>query len=149
MNLPKYDIISNKSLQIFSFISEGEKGNIEKIVIFEETDKDGIFNLVLVDKDPITGVLDDEIVTNNGDTEKVLARVISIIYLFTEKNPAAYVYVEGSSYSRNRLYRRSVTKFLKEALEDFTIWGILPNKNIEYFSPNIDYIGFLVQRKIK
>ncbi|WP_315044618.1 DUF6934 family protein [Capnocytophaga sputigena] len=81
--------------------------------------------------------------------KKVLATVVATIYTFLDDFPNAYIYAEGSTHSRNRLYRRGITKYLTEALEDFIIYGLFTNKKIELFNPNTDYVGFLIHRKIK
>lgn len=54
---------------------------------------------------------------------------------------------EGSTPSRNRLYRKGITRFLKQALEDFYIYGLVSEEIMEPFDPNGNYIGFLVYRK--
>jgi len=105
------------------------------------------YNLGFGDKDPITGKINDKVVTNNGDTEKVLATVVSTVFTFTERNPNAYIYATGSNHVRNRLYRRGITKYLSEALDTFAIYGMLPNQEFEIFNPNTDYVGFLLHLK--
>ncbi len=148
MELPKYDILADKNLYTFRFISEGKNGKIQKKIVFEEI-AEGIFNLILGDEDPITGEIDVRIVTDNGDTEKILATVIATVYTFTNNNPTACVFATGSTHSRNRLYRRGIAKYLTQALDDFIVLGVLSEEKIEPFNPTTDYIGFLVQRKIK
>ena len=126
MNLPQYKTNPDEDLHSFSFISEGKNGKIEKVIRYEKITDDG-FNLGFGDKDPITGKINDKVVTNNGDTEKVLATVVSTVFTFTERNPNAYIYATGSNHVRNRLYRRGITKYLSEALDTFAIYGMLPN----------------------
>lgn len=148
MKLPQYDITQDETPYTYQFISEGKRGKIYKIVIFQETEAKGFFNLGFGDKDNETGeLLDDTIVSDNGDSEKVLATVVAIVYLFTDENPDAYIYAEGSTPSRNRLYRKGITKFLKQALKDFYIYGLVSEEVMEPFDPNGNYIGFLVHRK--
>lgn len=149
MSLPQYNITADENSHIFYFISIGKKGKIEKVVIYEETDVEGVFNLGFGDKNPITGGLDDLIVTNNGDTEKVLATVVTTLYTFTKNYPFAVIYIEGSSPSRNRLYRLLITKYLDLAEQDFNIYGVLSNEAVVPFIPNSEYIAFIIQRKIK
>jgi len=148
MNLPQYKTNPDEDLHSFSFISEGKNGKIEKVIRYEKI-TDDVFNLGFGDKDPITGKINDKVVTNNGDTEKVLATVVSTVFTFTERNPNAYIYATGSNHVRNRLYRRGITKYLSEALDTFAIYGMLPNQEFEIFNPNTDYVGFLIHRKIK
>ncbi|MBM0651769.1 hypothetical protein JMN11_05200 [Capnocytophaga genosp. AHN8471] len=146
MNLPQYKTNPDEDLHSFSFISEGKNGKIEKVIRYEKI-TDDVFNLGFGDKDPITGKINDKVVTNNGDTEKVLATVVSTVFTFTERNPNAYIYATGSNHVRNRLYRRGITKYLSEALDTFAIYGMLPNQEFEIFNPNTDYVGFLLHLK--
>ena len=147
MHLPQYEIIPDESSYKFTFISEGKNGAIEKVILYEELEVKGVFNLGFGDKDPITGGINDRAVTNNGDTEKILATVVSTVYTFINKNPTAYIYAEGSTPARNRLYRRGIAKYLSEALKTFVIYGVLPNEELEVFNPDSDYIGFLIHLK--
>ena len=146
MNLPQYKTNPDEDLHSFSFISEGTNGKVEKVIRYEKITND-VFNLGFGDKDPITGKINDKVVTNNGDTEKVLATVVSTVFTFTERNPNAYIYATGSNHVRNRLYRRGITKYLSEALDTFAIYGMLPNQEFEIFNPNTDYVGFLLHLK--
>lgn len=146
MNLPQYKTNPDEDLHSFSFISEGKNGKVEKVIRYEKI-TDDVFNLGFGDKDPITGKINDKVVTNNGDTEKVLATVVSTVFTFTERNPNAYIYAIGSNHVRNRLYRRGITKYLSEALDTFAIYGMLPNQEFEIFNPNTDYVGFLLHLK--
>ncbi|WP_311325796.1 DUF6934 family protein [Capnocytophaga sputigena] len=146
MNLPQYKTNPDEDLHSFSFISEGKNGKIEKVIRYEKITND-VFNLGFGDKDSITGKINDKVVTNNGDTEKVLATVVSTVFTFTERNPNAYIYATGSNHVRNRLYRRGITKYLSEALDTFAIYGMLPNQEFEIFNPNTDYVGFLLHLK--
>ena len=146
MNLPQYKTNPDEDLHSFSFISEGKNGKVEKVIRYEKITND-VFNLGFADKDPITGKINDKVVTNNGDTEKVLATVVSTVFTFTERNPNAYIYATGSNHVRNRLYRRGITKYLSEALDTFAIYGMLPNQEFEIFNPNTDYVGFLLHLK--
>lgn len=146
MNLPQYKTNPDEDLHSFSFISEGKNGKIEKVIRYEKITND-VFNLGFGDKDPITGKINDKVVTNNGDTEKVLATVVSTVFTFIERNPNAYIYATGSNHVRNRLYRRGITKYLSEALDTFAIYGMLPNQEFEIFNPNTDYVGFLLHLK--
>ena len=146
MNLPQYKTNPDEDLHSFSFISEGKNGKIEKVIRYEKITND-VFNLGFGDKDSITGKINDKVVTNNGDTEKVLATVVSTVFTFTERNPNAYIYATGSNHVRNRLYRRGITKYLSEALDTFAIYGMLPNQEFEIFNHNTDYVGFLLHLK--
>lgn len=130
----------------FEFISEGKKGAIIKIVKYQPTNLKGLYNLAFGDKNIETGKIDDNIISNNGDSEKVLATVASTIYAFTDKYPDALIYATGSTKSRTRLYRIGISRFLEIIHNDFEILGELEN-DWENFKYNVEYSGFLIRRK--
>jgi hypothetical protein len=111
VNLPKYQLKAENELIVFEFISEGPKGKIPKIIRFDETHIEDVYNLGFGDKNLETGDLDDMSVSNNADSEKVLATVVSAIYAFTDKYAGKWIYATGSTDSRTRLYRMGITKF--------------------------------------
>lgn len=147
MNLPQYDIYFNEeNPNTFEFVSEGKNGKIKKLVVYQEMTQ-GVFNLAFGDKDLETGLLDDKSISDNGDTEKVLATVVLTVFIFTNKYPNAYIFATGSTPARTRLYRRSIFKFLEEAKENFFIYGMLETEELEEFIPNKEYSSFVIQRK--
>lgn len=93
MNIDKYPVIIGETAMVFEFVSEGIRGKISKLVIYNETHLHNFYNLGFGDKDSITGEIDDEVITNNGDSEKVLATVASTLYTFSDKYPEAMVFV--------------------------------------------------------
>ncbi len=46
-------------------------------------------NLGFGDKDLQTGEVDDTVISDNGDSQKVLATVAATVYAFTDKYPEA------------------------------------------------------------
>ena len=148
MNLPKYPLNSSDKMMTFEFVSEGDKGLIYKLVRFQETNLKDLYNLGFGDKNLETGEIDDKIISNNGDSEKVLATVVATLYAFTDKYPDVWVYATGSTKARTRLYRMGITKFLNDVKKDFEIFGELEN-DWDKFKIGIEYEGFLVRRKNK
>jgi hypothetical protein len=148
MKLPKYPLASSDKFTTFEFTSEGMKGLIHKLVRFQQTNVKGVYNLAFGDKDNTTGDIDDEVVSNNGDSEKVLATVVATVYAFTDQYPNAWIYATGSTKARTRLYRMGITKFLTEVKEDYEILGERDG-DWEVFKKNIEYDGFFVRRKKK
>ena len=147
MNYPRYDYSAENELNIFEFDSIGNKGRITKIVQYTEMSVKGYYNLGFGDLDIETREINDEIITNNGDGQKVLATVVSTMYAFTGKNPDAYIYATGSSESRTRLYRMGITNNLEELKKDFYVFGLRNDQEFEPFIVGEDYLGFLVTRK--
>ena len=146
MKLPKYELTTEKSLNVYEFLSEGPKGKIPKLIKFSETTLKGFFNLAFGDKNIETGEIDDKVVSNNGDSEQVLATVVSAVFAFTDLNKTAWVYATGSNKARTRLYRMGVNKYLDEVEKDFWVFGML-NGEWETFEKETDYTAFVVRRK--
>ncbi|MCF8374049.1 MAG: hypothetical protein K9H64_20675 [Bacteroidales bacterium] len=105
-----------------------------------------LYNLGFGDKNLETGEIDDQAISNNGDSEKVLATVVATLYTFTVKHPNAMVYATGSTNSRTRMYRMGIAKYLDEVINDFEIYGELDN-DWEEFKKDVEYEGFLAIRK--
>ena len=145
MKLPKYEIEAEDSLEVFAFVSEGPKGSIQKLIKFSETSLKGFYNLAFGDKDLLTGEIDDKVVSKNGDSEKVLATIVSAVYAFTDRKKEAWVYATGSTLARTRLYRMGITKYIDEVKQDFDVYGLL-NGEWENFEKDIDYTAFVVRR---
>jgi len=146
MKYPKYDYVAESQLMHFEFTSIGPKGEIKKIVEYSETSLTNVFNLAFGDYDENVGSINDKIVTNNGDSEKVLATVASTVYAFTGRYPDSWIYATGSTGVRTRLYRMGLTNNLTEIAEDFYVYG-LKSEQWEEFVSGEDYEAFLVTRK--
>lgn len=146
MILDRYEIKAGKSLTTFEFLSEGRKGQIVKIIQFQQMNIDNLYNLAFGDKSLETGQVDDKIVTDNGDSEKVLATVVSAIYAFADTYPESWIYATGSTASRTRLYRMGINKYYEIVVEDFEIMGEFKNE-WETYEFGKDYQAFAVHRK--
>ena len=131
---------------VYEFTSDGPRGQIRKIVKYSETNLKDLYNLAFGDKDQTTGEIDDRTISNNADSDMVLATVVSTVYTFTEKYPDAWVFATGSTKARTRLYRMGITKYLVEIKRDFQVFG-LKNDEWEKFEKDVEYEAFLVQRK--
>ncbi len=142
-----YKVETSADFKIFEFLSIGNKGNIPKVVRYTEINVKGFYNLGFGDKDLKTGFISDISVTNNGDSQKVLATVAATLYAFIDEHPGAIVIATGSSEARTRLYRMGITNNLEKIERDFFIFG-LTNTNWEPFRKNITYGAFLVYRKV-
>ncbi len=142
-----YDVETSVDLQTFEFISSGPKGSVVKVIRYSEINVKGFYNLGFGDKDPMTNYISDMAVTNNNDSQKVLATVAATLYAFTDAHPNSTVIVTGSTEARTRLYRMGITNNLSEIEKDFIVFG-LGETDWEPFSKNITYGAFLVRRKI-
>jgi hypothetical protein len=146
MRLPRYELKAERSLMVFEFISEGIKGEIPKLIKYSETNLKDMYNLAFGDKNPETGEIDDKVVSNNGDSEKVLATVVATVYAFSDRYPDSWIFATGSTKARTRLYRMGITRYIDEIKNDFEIYGLKENE-WEIFKKKVEYDAFLVKRK--
>lgn len=142
----RYGVDFDADFKIFEFISEGPKGKIKKIVQYSETNSKDLYNLGFGDKNDLTNEIDDFVITNNGDSQKVLATVASTLFVFTDHYPQAYVLATGSTLARTRLYRIGITNNLALIEKDFYIFGLKGNVWFK-FKKNGPYDAFVVKRK--
>lgn len=145
MKLPRYELKAEKSLMVFEFISEGTKGQIPKLIKYSETNLKDMYNLAFGDKNPESGEIDDKTVSNNGDSEKVLATVVATVYAFSDKYPDSWIFATGSTKARTRLYRMGITRYIDEIKNDFEIFGLKDNE-WEMFHKEVEYDAFLVSK---
>ena len=148
MKIERYHLKSDNTLTYFEFISIGSNGAVRKMIEFQATSTPGIYNLAFGDKNPDTNEIDDLAISNNGDTQKVLATVVAALYAFFDKNPEAIVYATGSTPARTRLYRMGITKFYNEIQNDFYVHGQIGDK-LYSFEVGKEYQGFVAQRKFE
>lgn len=146
MKFDKYPIIIGETSMVYEFVSEGPQGKISKLVIYSKTHLHNFYNLGFGDKDSETGEINDEVVTNNGDSEKVLATVASTLYIFMDKYPDAMVFVTGSSKARTRLYRIGISNNIGLVKVDFEVFGLGGN-GWQPFEKQVEFEAFLVKRK--
>jgi len=145
-----YEYIRNGNHFVYEFFSEGSKGGIKKIVRFALRFSYGtpFYNLALGDLLQVTGGINDSIVSNNGDTLKILATVAAIVIDFTNYFPDALVYFEGSTRGRNRMFQMVINRFMREIDPLFEVFGLKDDGEWEPFQKNRNYNGFLAKRKI-
>jgi len=151
MHLDKYLFQVSPDYFEYEFFSRGSKGIIKKIVRFDEfttSEGYGIFNLALGDWNETKQAIDDAVVSNNGDTEKVLATVAFIALDFVDRFPNALLYIEGSTPARTRKYQIAISRHFEDIDELFNIFGITKQGEINEFTKNVNYEGFLFKSKL-
>lgn len=143
----RYNVKTAPDLTSFEFDSVGPKGRVGKVVRYSEINLRGFYNLGFGDKDELTGFVSDVVVTNNNDSQKVLATVAATLYAFTEVYPGATVIATGSTEARTRLYRMGIANNLETIALDFEVLGLTAENEWEPFRKNTTYAAFLVTRK--
>lgn len=147
MYLPRYDYYTDESKTVFEFLSIGPKGCIRKLVEFVDTGHGNLYNLGFGDINEDDGRIDDRIISNNGDTQKVLATVAATVDDFTSKYPQATIFATGSTEARTRLYRIGIHRHLFEIQDRFVIFGYCKVNYWEEFGMEKNYLAFLLTRK--
>ena len=146
MKLDRYELKADELLTTFEFLSEGPQGKIEKIIQYSLVNKNNLYNLALGDKNSLTGYIDDQVKTDNGDSEKVLATVVASVYAFCDRFPHSWIYATGSTRARTRLYRMGINKYFEIVEADFEIFGQAFSEWEPYVKGK-DYAAFVIKRK--
>ena len=145
MSNERYELREGLNAMTYEFSSIRPKGKIDKVVIYSEID-DNVYNLGFGDKNIDTGDIDDLVITDNKDSQKVLATVAFTLYTITDKYPNVWVNFKGSTKARTRLYQIGISNNLKEITADFNVLG--RKEGTWYiFEKNIEYDAFLIKRK--
>lgn len=146
MNLDRYAYFT-ANYQDYVFYSEGPKGKIKKVIRFTKVQEiPAIYNLAFGDEDPETGSISDMVTTDNNDRDIVLATVANSIIDFSDHFGNHYIYAEGSTLARTRLYQMGILRLWDDIRIDFDIYGLIDGVPSE-FKKNVNYDAFLVKRK--
>lgn len=133
------------SFNVAEFYSHGRNGVVLKRVIFSKTRASEFYMLGFGSVDE-NNEINDLTVTNNGDTEKILATIYDIVINYTDRYPDRMIYFEGSTPARTRLYRRAIGLNLGDLSTEFFIYGYY-NDEFVPFEKNMVISGFLIKRK--
>ncbi len=76
----------------------------------------------------------------------VLATVIQTLMYFLELNPQNSVIFTGSTQSRTRLYRATISKLLDSLDESYIVEGLTFELEKEKFDANKHYFAYLISK---
>jgi len=146
MNLPKYEITSNKNSNFYKFISTGPKGSIVKGIQFSliEYSEFPVFNLALGDLDNETGKLNDSVRSDNKDRDKIFATIGAAVLDFCNRYKGVAIFAEGNTPAKQMVYRIQIASHLAAVNEYFTIYGFIDD-HWEVFQKNRRYTSLLVK----
>lgn len=149
MNHKKYRYSTSDTYLDYEFDSDGPKGKIRKIVRYSPQNSNGVtyFNLGFGDLNRKTGKIDDLVITNNQDREKILATVAATVLEFTQHFPDVLVYAKGSTGPRTRLYQIGISVNWSAIDPLLYVYGYEKDKGWQPFRKNVNYMAFLVKRK--
>ena len=139
------DISATDDLHAFEFVSVGKKGLISKQVLFIPNEEPGIYDLEFGDI-KADGSIDYFAISNNGDTNKILATIMKIIDIYTRKYPDRNISFFGNTAERIRLYRMAIGLNLEELSKLFDIYT-KEDKKFILFARDTNATKFLIKRK--
>jgi hypothetical protein len=129
MKEESYSFKKEPDIFYYEFFSEGPNGVIRKVVQFQQIPTaEDTYNLGFGDFNEQLGDIDDLSVSNNRDTQKVLATVAQTVTDFMRQHPEAIVLAKGSTASRTRLYQMGISQFWNEIDKMFEVKGLRENK---------------------
>jgi hypothetical protein len=148
MHLDRYKCTANETLLEYEFFSDGPNGKIRKLIVFTPHNIGGVtyFNLGFGDYIENTGKVNDLAVSDNKDTEKVLATVAATVMEFIISFPDMIVYARGSTRARTRLYQMGIAANWNEIQSLLDVLGFI-NGQWYPFEKNVNYEAFIVFKK--
>ena len=106
------------------------------------------FGVVCFDYETGLEDIDDKIVTNNGDKDKILSTVALTAISFFDEHPNSILFFQGSSSSRTRTYQMAIGRNIEMLKENFVVQGYVENNNLpEVFQRSKNYEAFLIEQK--
>ena len=146
MQFDRYEFIKDDKRLEYEFYSEGPRGLIKKKVSYSRLPgiKTKAYNLSFGDWDDSTHNVNDKITSNNNDRDKILRTVAFTVLNFIEDHPDAYIFMQGSTEVRTRLYQMNIRTFWKEINIWFIVRGYVDNQ-WQTIKQGINYSAFLLE----
>ncbi len=141
-----YPYTANEATGHFKFQSVGKRGTIDKAIELAQM-APGIYNLALLDFDPVTQGYVDDSITDNGDMPEVLATVMAVVLDHLSRFPRSSIIITGNSPSRTRLYQIAINKIGDDLKRQLKILGY-QRSGWRIFEPNQSYESFLIARNL-
>ncbi|BAU52825.1 DUF6934 family protein [Mucilaginibacter gotjawali] len=147
MNLERYPYFASNDFKDYEFYSDGPKGRIRKVIMYTKIqDNPAMYNLSFGDADVETGIVYDDVISNNQDRDTVLATVANTINEFCDHYGNHWIFATGSTQSRTRLYQMGIARLWREINIDFDVYGE-KNGKWQPFHMGVNYDAFLVKRR--
>jgi hypothetical protein len=135
-----------RDFSAFQFTGAGLAGPVTRQVRFNGQKDAGIYNLDLRDL-PVTRKDDPGRVTDQGDMDTVLATLVQIIEIYTERYPRRTIRLKGDTQEKAHLYRMALDHHLDILCPLFIINLEEQVTDSDDDDPNIDNIAFVLKRK--
>jgi hypothetical protein len=149
MEHERYNLVKYEDRAFYEFYSIGPQGKIKKVIGFRPLKNFGtnVYNLAFGDWNETEGAINDKIVSNNKDKQKVLFTVAAAAFDFLQSKPEAIILIMGSTVSRTRLYQMAIASYWPMIEQKFEIPGEYEGEWLP-FQKGINYKRFLLFRKI-
>ncbi len=138
-----YELYPSKEEHLFYFVSEGSRGRILKLIHFTPT-RYKRWNLAFGDYR--NGYLDDQVVSNNDDLQKIMKTIIQAAYDFCEIYPERSIEIVPVDEKRKTLYNAIVRRNFETFSKSFVIKGE-KGKRLFAYNPKENYDAFVFRRK--
>lgn len=147
MDIYGYEIVNTRNGLLYSFNSVGTNGSIKKIVEFSESKINNIYQFCFGDFDEKTGSFNQNAVTDNNDTQKVLNTLALICYNFTQTYPNSLTRFSSIDKIRIRLFSYWIVKNWDWIEKYFIVYGGRKDEQWERYRLNRRYTAFLIKKK--
>lgn len=140
-----YHLTASADYLSFTFQSLSAFRIVDKKIEFVQISHK-VYNLAFGDlKNEID--FDDLVVTDNKDSEQILATVVQAILVFLEVYPDCVIYFTGSTLSRTRLYRIILAREFFNWRDRFDVYGFCEQELIR-FESNVEFEAFIIKLKV-
>lgn len=134
-----------RDFSAFQFTSRGMHDPVTRQVRFNGQGRAGIYNLDLQDL-PVTKKDDPGRITDLGDMETVLATLIQIVEIYTERYPQRTVQLRGDTPQKDHLYWLALQRY-KDILRPLFFIDVKVNTSTDEDDLSIADIAYLLKRK--
>ena len=150
MHLDKYDCQTAADGESFTFESIGPKGVIKKIVNYQPLPwligRIQVVNLAFGDWNFETRSIDELVISNNSDRDKVLATVAFTVLNYMAQNGRVAIHVKGITPVKTRLYQMGINAHRAEIERLYIVYGLFEEEWYP-FESGYNYEAFLILRK--
>jgi hypothetical protein len=148
MNIESYDIDCCNDTKEYSFESTGPKDSVKKKVCFVQSKINGFFYLTYGDYDIESGSINENSVTNNYDTQKIINTVAKVVFIFLQSHPKCFVQFSWRDKVRRRLFTSWIARNGSLLDKYFVIYGERHNERWERYCKNVRYTAIFVKIKV-
>jgi hypothetical protein len=145
LHAPYMHLQALRDFSAFQFTSAGLAGSVTREVRFNGQKDAGVYNLDLRDL-PVSKKDDPGRVTNQGDMNTVLATLVQIIEIYTERYPRRSIRLRGDTQEKAHLYRVALDRHLNILCPLFII-NLEEHVSASDGDRSIDNIAFVLKRK--